>query len=277
MHAILTIGGQDFRVDFSAPYDISIPLDFEGYQPNAFGIPAANAVPFHAGSFVGSIARGGSANCSTITISPHGNGTHTETVGHILIESVPVGEELKDSILASTLLSVELSTLGDTHETYPHGGQDQDLVITQAELAQALALTGSDPTWLDALVVRTKPNHVGKQRASYSGQNPAYLTKEAMQWVRTQQVKHLLVDLPSVDREEDHGMLDNHHVFWDIEQGKRQLDGASTGRTISEFIFVPDHMMDGHYILNLQVPDFVLDAAPSRPRLFAVERWPTQA
>ncbi len=277
MHALITVGGQDYRVDLSDPLDISIPLDFEGQQPAAFGIPAASAVPFRAGPFVGSVPRGGSANCFTVTITPHGNGTHTESVGHILSEPVPIGEELRDSFVATTLLSVELEELDVTQETYASESAPEDLVITAARLDEALERVGGDVTWLDALVLRTRPNDPGKRRASYSGQNPAYLTDQAMAWVRAHQVRHLLVDVPSVDREEDRGELRNHRLFWGIDPGATTLQGASTGRTITELIYVEDAIEEGHYLLNLQVPNFVLDAAPSRPRLFPIERWPCVA
>lgn len=275
MHALITVGGHDYRVDLSSPLDISIPLDFEGQQPAAFGIPAASAVPFRAGAFVGAVSRGGSANCYTVTITPHGNGTHTESVGHILSEPVPIGEELHDSFVAATLLSVELTQLASTRETYASLNAPDDLVITAASLTEGLERVGGDVTWLDGLVLRTRPNDPGKRRASYSGQNPAYLTDQAMAWVRAHQVRHLLVDVPSVDREEDSGELCNHRMFWGVEPGAVTLQGASTGRTITEMIYVSDALHEGPYLLNIQVPNFVLDAAPSRPRLFPVERWLT--
>jgi hypothetical protein len=33
-------------------------------------------------------------------------------------------------------------------------------------------------------------------------------------------------------------------------------------------IFVDNHIEDGSYLLNLQIPAFVSDAAPSRPIIF---------
>ena len=34
-------------------------------------------------------------------------------------------------------------------------------------------------------------------------------------------------------------------------------------------IYVPDEVLDGDYLLELQVPHFINDAAPSRPVLYA--------
>ena len=75
-------------------------------------------------------------------------------------------------------------------------------------------------------------------------------------------VQHLLIDLPSVDREEDGGELAAHHLFWNVPSN------PNFQKTITEFIYVPNEIVDGRYILNLQVSNFANDAAPSRPMLF---------
>jgi hypothetical protein len=77
-------------------------------------------------------------------------------------------------------------------------------------------------------------------------------------------VKHLLLDLPSVDREEDGGVLAAHHAFWD-HPGTLDLE-----RTITELIHVPPTAKDGDYLLELQLPRIMNDAAPSRPVLYAL-------
>ncbi|TAE48491.1 MAG: cyclase family protein, partial [Bacteroidetes bacterium] len=38
--------------------------------------------------------------------------------------------------------------------------------------------------------------------------------------------------------------------------------------TITEFVYVPDFVADGRYLLEIQVAAFMSDASPSRPRLF---------
>ena len=71
-----------------------------------------------------------------------------------------------------------------------------------------------------------------------------------------------MVDLPSVDQERDEGELAFHHAFWDVP-----LEPNVT-RTITEFIYVPDDVRDGNYILELQVSPMKNDASPSRPVLY---------
>ena len=113
-----------------------------------------------------------------------------------------------------------------------------------------------------ALIIRTKPNDHSKTNRQYSGTNFPYLTLGAMQRIVDAGVQHLLIDLPSVDREEDGGALAAHHLFWNVPAE------PNFKKTITELIYVPNEISDGDYILNLQVSNFANDAAPSRPMLF---------
>ena len=66
----------------------------------------------------------------------------------------------------------------------------------------------------------------------------------------------------------DDGLLTNHHLFWKVAENTHQMGSDSRqDRTITEMIYVDDAMGDGWYLLNLQVPAFGTDAAPSRPLL----------
>ena len=115
---------------------------------------------------------------------------------------------------------------------------------------------------VEALIIRTKPNDHSKMQRQYSGTNFPYLTMGAMQRIVDAGVQHLLIDLPSVDREEDGGALAAHHLFWNVPAE------PNFQKTITELIYVPNEISDGNYILNLQVSNFANDAAPSRPMLF---------
>jgi arylformamidase len=101
---------------------------------------------------------------------------------------------------------------------------------------------------------------------------PAYFSLEAMALVAALGVEHLLVDLPSVDRLMDEGRLAGHRVFWGLPAGCVDPARATRpGATITEMIFVPDHVPDGLYALSLQIAAWASDAAPSRPVLYPVE------
>jgi kynurenine formamidase len=115
-----------------------------------------------------------------------------------------------------------------------------------------------------ALVIRTMPNTLSKLTQNYSGTNPPYLSHQAMQIIVDHGIEHLIVDLPSVDREQDNGKLVAHKTFWQTENVIRE------NATITELAFIPDSVSDGIYLLNLQVLPIHLDVSPSNPVLFAL-------
>ena len=83
-----------------------------------------------------------------------------------------------------------------------------------------------------------------------------------MLWLRESGVEHLLIDTPSVDKEEDGGELAAHHTFWNYPQNTR------INCTITELIYAPDTIKDGQYVLNILVGAFDSDASPSRIILY---------
>ena len=115
-----------------------------------------------------------------------------------------------------------------------------------------------------ALIIRTLPNDSLKNNRHYSNTNPPYLEHEAAEWMVKRGIKHLLIDLPSVDREKDDGKLLAHHAFW------RYPDQTRTDATITELIYVDDSIADGLYLLNLQITSLENDASPSKPVLYKI-------
>jgi hypothetical protein len=246
----VTIGGRTYRL--GRPTDLALPLDVHGAQPNAFGAPPANARPYAGEGFTLDTRAGGSCNCEVIEFVPHCNGTHTESVGHLTAERFPLSSVLPEPFLACSVISVE-----------PQGR------AIRAETVERAA-AGLAPDFLEALVVRTLPNFAGKATRRWEDATTPYFTPEAMGVVRRMGVDHLLVDLPSLDPLSDGGRLAAHRVFWEIAPGSTEVPaGAARLRTVTEMIFVPDHVTDGRYLLTIQVPRLVSDAVPSRPILFA--------
>ena len=99
------IAGRRWRVGAEGR-DISIPLAFDAPQPTFFGAPRAAATTVEAGSFVGDVQRGGSCNCSSHTLTPHCNGTHTECIGHVTAERLSVRDLSGEHFSAALLVSV---------------------------------------------------------------------------------------------------------------------------------------------------------------------------
>lgn len=268
MKATLHMPHGDVVVDLASGRDISTTLEFHGEQANAFGLPRAEAEPFRAGPFVGDTREGGSVNCETVTLNPHGNGTHTECVGHIVNERVRISDVLEDTLSLCEIVSITPESLSESGESYEAPHSPEDLVVTKA----ALSAAWSHAAGVNAMVIRTLPNPDEKRHRTFSGNNPVYFTTDAMTFIRQLNIKHLLVDFPSVDREEDGGVLPNHHIFWEVPIGTHQLVNVGLPHTITEMIYVPDDVVDGLYALTIQIPDFALDAAPSRPRIFNLEK-----
>lgn len=250
MIAAITHHGRTWRIALNDPIDLSIPLDANSPGPRAWHVGPPTFTPVQDGGTTYAVKDGAPVNFRDAFFNPHGNGTHTESVGHITPEVHPVGSIFQRYWFAAQLISV----LPAERRT----ADGMDKVIT-LELMRG-AIGEHIP---EALVVRTWPNDGDKRIRQWTGTNPPYVEQEACAWLRSIGVRHLLLDLPSVDREKDDGKLAAHHAFWDYPN---TLD---LRRTITEMIHVPDEVRDGDYLLELQVPNFVNDAAPSRPLLYA--------
>lgn len=270
MHTRITLGKKVYGADLSQPLAIGMPLHFNGPQPKAFGLPEACAQAYETEGFTGDINRGGAVNCDVLTLAPHGNGMHTECIGHITGGGHSVHDVLKDALLPACVVSLEVAQAYEHSETYIPAAEAGDRFITKASLQKALA---DKPTsFYTALVIRTLPNDESKQTRNYEQVAPPFLSAEAMAYVVSLGVEHLLVDFPSVDRPHDDGLLHNHRTFWQVLPGSCDVGKESrTQATISEMVYVPDEIMDGIYLLSLQIPAFMRDAAPSRAFLYQVE------
>jgi kynurenine formamidase len=123
------------------------------------------------------------------------------------------------------------------------------------------------------LIVRTRANDERKLTRQYLDPVPPYFTTEAMEYIAQREVRHLVVDVPSIDRMFDAGRLSNHRIFWNVRQGSFETNTASRPEcTITELAYVPNIVEDGPYLINLQIAPFESDASPSRPLLFRLSR-----
>ena len=243
------IGNKIYTVDFNQPLDISIPLKEGMDNVNCFYAPPMNIRPIVAGDFVGDTQQGGVVNFKTVEFTPHGNGTHTECVGHISKEPFSINQCLQQFVFFAKLVTL-----------YPIRLENGDRVIQRQQLEAVLnRLEDKD---IKALVIRTMPNDDWKMRTNYSGANPPYIEEDAMKYIVDCGIEHLLLDLPSVDREEDGGKLLGHKAFWQYPNFIRR------NCTITELIYVQNIIKDGLFLLNIQIAAFELDASPSKPVLY---------
>jgi len=263
MKAQITIHNFKYEVDFSKGLDISIPLNFNGPQPNTYGVDKAHSKAYTDLNFVGDTRVGGPCNFETYTFTPHCNGTHTECIGHITNERTSILSSLNEEFIPSTLISM---TTKKSSESYIPDLNEEDNIITKEEIKKCLEKT--NPDFLKAVIIRTLPNSITKKSRNYMKENSCFFSIEAISYLVSLGVKHLLVDTPSIDRLFDDGHLIAHNIFWETE--KKKLNPKSINKTITEMIYVADSINDGQYFLNLQIPPFVSDAAPSRPILYSI-------
>ena len=264
------LSGTKYSIDLESPIDVSIPLLFNGAQPNTYGVPPAQARTFENDLFIGDTRRGGSCNFEVHTLTPHCNGTHTECAGHISLERISIQKTLYSLLIPSMLITIETETAADTSETYMPDKSAEDVLITAKKLYYKLNDAPKD--FLKGLLIRTLPNDDSKKSRDYKNKHAPFFSLEAMDYLAELGIDHLLIDIPSVDRAFDDGMLSGHHIFWAVPQGSHDIDpDAYSMKTITEMIFVENSVSDGNYFLNLQIPAFVADAAPSRPLLYKTQ------
>ena len=247
MLATIQCNSRKYQIDLSKPLDISIPLRASVKNVNAWYIGEPKIAPVVLDGWTASVAEGASINFNTIEFNPHAHGTHTECAGHITEKVHSVNKNLKQFFFLAEVITVAPEKLGD------------DKIISKKQLQFALGNRKRD-----AVIIRTIPNTKEKWSWQYSNTNWPYLEKEAIAYLVKKDVKHLMIDLPSVDREKDEGVLAGHNIFWNTK-GKLRLDA-----TITEFIYVPNKVKDGTYFVNIQVAPFENDASPSRPVLYQI-------
>jgi kynurenine formamidase len=248
MLATVQYNSRKLKIDFSKPLDISIPLEASKNNVNAWYVGEPRIEPEKDGEWVAAVSEGASVNFNNIQFNPHAHGTHTECAGHITEKVHSINKNLKQFFFLAEVITV-------APENYL-----KDKVISKKQIMFALGNKKRD-----AIIIRTIPNTKEKLSKQYSNTNWTYLQEDAVKFLVKKGIKHLLIDLPSIDREKDGGELVGHNAFWNTS-GKLRLDA-----TITEFIFVPNAVEDGEYFLNLQIAPFENDATPSKPILYKIE------
>ncbi|MEJ1223160.1 cyclase family protein [Sediminicola sp. 1XM1-17] len=247
MIAKITYNTKNYHIDLSRPLDISMTLRSGVSNVNAWYVGPPKIEPHTEGDFVGKVTEGASTNFNDISFNPHAHGTHTECVGHITEAFHSVNKCLDQFFFMAEVITIAPEK------------QKGDFVISKKQLKYALGNKRRQ-----AVIIRTLPNLSDKLSKQYSNTNPPYLQVEAAEFLVESGVEHLLIDLPSVDKEKDNGELLAHKAFWNFGGNVRNK------ATITEFIFVANTISDGKYFLNLQIAPMENDASPSRPVLYKI-------
>jgi len=193
--------------DGQKPIDISIPLTDKKHI-NAWNAPPVSIKPVN--------EKNTKIRFNKIEFIPHSHCTHTECLGHITPEFHSVEKSLANHFFLAKLISI------CPKKKY------NDKIITQKSIENEL----KNDT-VQALIIRTLPNPPEKKGIDYSQTNPPYFSLDAAKFLNKKNILHWLVDVPSVDKENDGGSVAAHHKFWGLPKNPRK------NATITELIYVP--------------------------------------
>ena len=228
--------------------DLSIPVEFG--RPRAWYIEGPRREAVRMGDWVGDVAQGGSVNFFDVHFNPHAHGTHTESLGHVVREPVHAVQLGISPWMRARVVRIPVERL---------------LTLNQLKASAAAA------TDYDALILATQDGDLSQR--DWRRTDPPAVEPAALAWLADRGIRHLLIDLPSVDPEEDGGALAAHRAFWGLPLGARDLRQARYPEaSITELIQVPTDCADGCYRLNLSLAPMHGDAVPSRPILFPAEQ-----
>ena len=258
------------RIDFSAGRSLALILDPHGAQPSFFAGTRAQANPLRVGDYVGDVALGGSCNAEVLEYVPHCHGTHTECRAHLDKSAGNVLDIIDQQPCLARLITMQGTAAADTGESYRVSVDKHETLLTLQELLKLQEIPGEPP--LDALLIRTLPNEKEKMTRDYA-LKPCYpvFSNEAINWLADRELKHLLLDTPSLDRANDGGQLGNHRRWWGMDGESKLCSVDPQTRSVTEMMYVPDDVNDGYYWLHLELQPLAADATSSRPIIYPVE------
>lgn len=241
MKVSLELGsGEKVQIDLNKAIEISTPLISDKSEPKAWYAPNFKAEPVREGDFLGSLEEGGFVNFMNLSLNPHGNGTHTESAAHVYKNANSINKTLRNTFFKTYLISSD-------------GRQEIGTEILDNLKEE-----------VEAIVIRTAPNNEDDKLKDFSNTNPPFLSTRLVQEILNKGIRHIIIDLPSIDPEYDDGAVLAHKLFFGSEEN-------TNNNTITELVYVPDTIKDGVYMCNIQIPPFEIDAAPSRVFLYEIQ------
>ena len=252
MIAEINLNNETFKVNLNNPVDLSLTSKVK----NSFKAWYVNEIKINSiknDDFIGSVKDGGAVNFREILINPHGNMTHTESVGHISQEEINVNKLLQTHHFIAQLITIKPQKISINNKK---GKKEVDEIISLNQIKNKILPN------IQALIIRSQKNYDELTNKNYSHTNWPFLAESSAAYIRNKGVQHLLIDQPSIDKEFDEGKLLAHRAFWNYPN---EID---LKKTITELIGIPDHIKDGRYLLNLSLANIENDAVPSRPIIY---------
>ena len=252
MIAEINLNNETFKVNLNNPIDLSLTSKVK----NSFKAWYVDEIKINSiknDDFIGSVKDGGAVNFREILINPHGNMTHTESVGHISQEEINVNKLLQTHHFIAQLITIKPQKISINNKK---GKKEVDEIISLNQIKNKILPN------IQALIIRSQKNYDELTNKNYSHTNWPFLAESSAEYIRNKGVQHLLIDQPSIDKEFDEGKLLAHRAFWNYPN---EID---LKKTITELIGIPDHIKDGRYLLNLSLANIENDAVPSRPIIY---------
>ena len=252
MIAEINLNNETFKVNLNNPIDLSLTSKVKN-SFKAWYIDEIKINSIKNDDFIGSVKDGGAVNFREILINPHGNMTHTESVGHISQEEINVNKLLQTHHFIAQLITIKPQKISINNK---EGKKEVDEIISLNQIKNKILPN------IQALIIRSQKNYDELTNKNYSHTNWPFLAESSAAYIRNKGVQHLLIDQPSIDKEFDEGKLLAHRAFWNYPN---EID---LKKTITELIGIPDHIKDGRYLLNLSLANIENDAVPSRPIIY---------
>lgn len=252
MIAEINLNNETFKVNLNNPVDLSLTSKVKN-SFKAWYIDEIKINSIKNDDFIGSVKDGGAVNFREILINPHGNMTHTESVGHISQEEINVNKLLQTHHFIAQLITIKPQKISINNKK---GKKEVDEIISLNQIKNKILPN------IQALIIRSQKNYDELTNKNYSHTNWPFLAESSAAYIRNKGVQHLLIDQPSIDKEFDEGKLLAHRAFWNYPN---EID---LKKTITELIGIPDHIKDGRYLLNLSLANIENDAVPSRPIIY---------
>ena len=251
-----------YRIDLNKFHDLSIPIDIDTPSPTFYDKEPLKIHHYKdEKNQIWKLEDGAACNIPVINLNIHCGATHSECRSHITKESLYISKIIKDSFIPSILISVEPNNNIES-ESYHCSIKENDLIITKMMLQKQL--NSIKKNTVKALIVRTLPNIENKVISkNYNKDHNAFFSNEAIDYIKSFGINHLIVDLPSIDKFDDGGLLGNHQIFWDLKK-------SGNDNTITELAYIKNTIKDGFYLASINVLNLNLDTSPSRPIIYPI-------
>ena len=260
--AEITLEEKKYKIDLNKFYDLSIPISMDSKSPSFYDEKPLKIKYYKDGNGkVWNLNEGSSCNVPVIDLNIHCGSTHSECRSHITKENIYISDILDNSFIPCLLISlVPQNKLGN--DSYHYNIDSNDFIIDK--LALYNKLNNFKNSNIKALVVRTLPNDIDEIiLKNYDSDPNCFFSNEAIKYLVSFGIEHLVVDTPSIDKLNDGGTLGNHKIFWDLNK-------KGNKNTITELAIIKNEINDGQYLLCLNILNLKLDASPSRPLIYPI-------